>query len=133
VTVSIIKLLNLGTSTFPCDWMWNWLRSTLLTVCSILFSFVLADICSFHFLDDHFNRFYLISLSTRIHIQTNKKKLLYSGTILCQSLKEQQFYSEIKEYSSYVWQKVIRYTVKVFFFVGINFRGLVKNYKFVDL
>jgi hypothetical protein len=23
-------------------------------------------------------------------------------------------------------------TVKVLFFVGINFRGLVKNYKFVD-
>jgi len=49
-----------------------------------------------------------------------------------QNLKEQQFYSEIKEYSSYVWQKVIRYTVKVLFFVGINFCGLVKNYKFVD-
>ena len=24
------------------------------------------------------------------------------------------------------------YTVKVLFFMGINFRGLVKNYKFVD-
>ena len=24
------------------------------------------------------------------------------------------------------------YTVKVFFFVGINFCGLIKNYKFVD-
>ena len=29
--------------------------------------------------------------------------------------------------------KIKSHTVKVLFFVGINFRGLVKNYKFVDL
>ena len=52
----------------------------------------------------------------------------YKIGICCFSAKHAAVGSRSKD-----WLSGNRNTVKVLFFVGINFRGLVKNYKFMDL
>ena len=77
--------------------------------------------------DDRF--VYFLQCVIFMFFKLNNKQLFVSLRLKLKQFSTPLFFFLGQSYSKLA---LVSITVKVIFFVGINFRGLVKNYKFVD-
>jgi hypothetical protein len=70
-----------------------------------------------------YSRNVVFLISGRFHCRYDIYLSKYSGTCAIRH--------PVTPYKN-LWSQSISVTVKVLFFMGIHFRGLVKNYKFMD-